>query len=71
MLEQKIVKPYERTRLEGAVDVAATFLDDGLTMIAGVYTAIVRELFPVLRLAPGVAGASEMATGRQRPDRAA
>jgi hypothetical protein len=49
-----------RTRLQGAVDVATAALHGGLATIEGMHSAIARQPFVPLRLAPGVAEVSEV-----------
>lgn len=58
-MRTKAISSREATRLQGAVDAATAFLDDGLTTIAGVHGAIARKPFATLRLAPGVGDVSE------------
>lgn len=45
----------------GAVDAAATLLDEGLRTVAGMHGAIARKPFAALRLTPGVGTAAEPA----------
>ncbi len=50
----------ERTRLQGAIDVATAALGGSLATIEGVHTAVARKPFSVLRFVPAVGEVSEV-----------